>query len=54
MKKAHFIPLDSTQATALNIRVCDQAGCEHAGEFRAPKSPYLLQEYYWFCLNHIR
>lgn len=34
--------------------VCDRAGCDKAGEYRAPKSHTTLDEYYWFCLEHVR
>ncbi len=54
MKKERFVPLESSYDTASAIRLCDYKGCEHAGEFRAPKSPHLLHEYYWFCLDHVR
>ncbi len=30
------------------------AGCECAGEYRAPKSRRTLNEYWWFCLEHVR
>lgn len=33
---------------------CEIGGCEHLGEFRAPKSRYDLRDYYWFCLDHVR
>lgn len=35
-------------------RPCDMAGCECAGEYRAPKSRRTLNEYWWFCLEHVR
>lgn len=34
--------------------MCEQEGCACEGEFRAPKSPYHLRDYYWFCLDHVR
>ena len=33
-------------------RACDHAGCRLAGASRAPKSPELLNEHYWFCQGH--
>lgn len=33
---------------------CDHAGCKEAGTFRAPKSRDRLNDYYWFCLDHVR
>ena len=35
-------------------RTCDKPGCEGFGEHRAPKSRNSLNEYYWFCLDHVR
>lgn len=35
-------------------RVCDHPGCEEAGKYRAPKAPDILDDYYWFCLEHVR
>jgi hypothetical protein len=29
-------------------------GCGAAGEYRAPKSRDALNEYWWFCLDHVR
>ncbi|HEY7687261.1 MAG TPA: DnaJ domain-containing protein [Dongiaceae bacterium] len=34
--------------------VCDHPACEAAGLYRAPKSPQRLNEYYRFCLDHVR
>jgi hypothetical protein len=33
---------------------CDYPGCKDKAAFRAPKSPDLLDEYFWFCKDHIR
>lgn len=35
-------------------RVCDHAGCEEVGQYRAPKSPDQLDDFFWFCREHIR
>ncbi|CAO3423831.1 DnaJ domain-containing protein [Azospirillum doebereinerae] len=35
-------------------RVCDHPECVAAGEHRAPKSRGTLNEYWWFCLDHVR
>jgi len=35
-------------------RRCDWPGCEHLGEYRAPKSRERLDSYNWFCLDHVR
>ena len=34
-------------------RVCDFAGCNAAADHRAPKSKVNLDEFYWFCLQHV-
>ena len=33
-------------------RACDHAGCRLAASTRAPKSPDLLNDHYWFCQGH--
>ena len=35
-------------------RCCDMPSCTGAGEYRAPKSRTSLNEYHWFCLEHVR
>lgn len=35
-------------------RLCDRPGCVASGEFRAPKSRSTLNDFYWFCADHIR
>jgi hypothetical protein len=35
-------------------RECEHPGCTEAGKYRAPKSPDSLDEYYWFCKDHVR
>jgi hypothetical protein len=37
-----------------STRRCDHKGCEEAGKYRAPKSPDTLEEYFWFCKDHVR
>jgi hypothetical protein len=34
-------------------RKCDFAGCRQVAEHRAPKSKTSLEEFYWFCLEHV-
>ena len=36
------------------VRICDKEDCKNKGEFRAPKSRLLLNEYYFFCIDHIK
>ena len=35
-------------------RPCDHPGCKLTGQYRAPKSPDLLDEFFWFCRDHVR
>ncbi len=35
-------------------RLCDHPDCLNAGEYRAPKSRSELNQYHWFCLDHVR
>ena len=37
-----------------STRACDHRGCDQAGQYRAPKSPDQLDEFFWFCKDHIR
>ncbi len=36
------------------FRKCDKNKCENKGEYKAPKSRLFLNEYYFFCLEHIK
>jgi hypothetical protein len=35
-------------------RQCESGGCGEPGKYRAPKHPDNLEEFFWFCLTHIR
>lgn len=35
-------------------RVCEHENCDQAGKYRAPKNPDNLEEFHWFCLDHVR
>ena len=35
-------------------RYCDVPGCREEGLYRAPKNRHQLNDYYWFCLEHVR
>lgn len=37
-----------------STRVCEHAGCEDAGKYRAPRSPDAVDDYLWFCKIHVR
>lgn len=35
-------------------RACAKPGCDKPGLYRAPKSPDQLDDFVWFCLDHVR
>ena len=35
-------------------KICDKEECNESGEYKAPKSRIKLNEYYYFCLNHVK
>jgi hypothetical protein len=35
-------------------RPCEHPGCLEAGEYRAPRDRMHLNQYRWFCLEHVR
>lgn len=37
-----------------STRACEYPGCKEPGLYRAPKSPDLLDEFLWFCKDHVR
>ena len=41
-------------AVESSSRPCSHAGCTEIGKYRAPKSPDHLDEFVWFCLEHVR
>ena len=41
-------------ASETSTRVCDHEGCELPGKYRAPKNPDVLDDYWWFCREHVR
>ncbi|MGH7046420.1 MAG: J domain-containing protein [Stellaceae bacterium] len=53
MRRLEFDPIDAAAAEA-PVRVCDHPQCAAGGDFRAPKSRLDLNDYYWFCLDHVR
>jgi hypothetical protein len=36
------------------VRLCDAPGCAAHGDYRAPRGPDDLNNYYWFCMDHVR
>jgi len=47
-----FDPL--SRMRTVEVRLCDHPGCAQSGEYRAPRSPEELRNYYWFCLDHVQ
>ncbi len=45
---------DLEDQQSVEVRRCEHAGCDREGEHRAPKSRRALNDYYWFCLEHVR
>ena len=37
-----------------STKACEWPGCETRGTYRAPASPERLQDFRWFCLDHVR
>ncbi len=37
-----------------SFKECDSENCSRKGEYRAPKSRVLLNEYFYFCIDHIK
>ena len=37
-----------------STRACQVDGCNKEGKFRAPKSPKDLDNFFWFCLGHVK
>jgi hypothetical protein len=62
MRSGRKIPLqefdDLTRAYGdrgeLDPETCEVPGCEVEATHRAPKSPDRLNDYYWFCVNHVQ
>ena len=41
-------------AYTTSTRACDYPDCKEQGQYRAPKSPERLDEFFWFCKDHAR
>lgn len=41
-------------AVETSSRKCEKEGCQMPGQYRAPKSADNLEEFIWFCMDHIR
>lgn len=52
-KRSWRVAYDQPQVDKVT-RCCDHAGCAGEGAYRAPRSRERLNEYFWFCLDHVR
>jgi len=43
-----------TSDRPVKLRLCDHPSCGEKGDYRAPKSRDQLNDYYFFCLSHVR
>lgn len=41
-------------ASETSTRLCEHEGCQEAGKYRAPRAPDVLDEFLWFCKDHVR
>ena len=41
-------------AVETSARQCEHPGCTEAGQYRAPRSRDALEDYLWFCKDHVR
>lgn len=48
------LKLDDFDTPPPAARACEHPGCTCEGTHRAPKGRDRLNEYYWFCLDHVR
>ena len=53
-KKATRKKRGMSGASETSTRECEHEGCQQAGKFRAPKAPDVLDEFKWFCKEHVR
>ena len=53
-KKATRTRRGMSGASDTSTRVCEHQGCCEPGKFRAPRAPDVLDEYKWFCKDHVR
>ena len=53
-KREQILDLLGSHRISGTHRLCDAANCLNHGKYRAPKSREDLNNYYWFCLEHVR
>ncbi|KAF0105849.1 MAG: DnaJ-class molecular chaperone [Rhodospirillaceae bacterium] len=54
MARRRANPLAALDGAKPHQRVCEAPGCKLQGEYRAPRARDKLDEYRWFCLDHVR
>jgi hypothetical protein len=54
MSRRRAQPLAATDGAHAFQRVCEAPGCRLQGEYRAPFARDRLDQYRWFCLEHVR
>lgn len=57
IKRKRKIPVAHTDVddrSTAAARTCEQMGCNEPAEHRAPKNRHYINEYYWFCLEHVQ
>lgn len=54
MSRRRAKPLAATNGAHAFQRVCESPGCCLQGEYRAPFARDRLEQYRWFCLEHVR
>ena len=53
-KKRRAKNRSSSGAVETSEKICEYSGCKNKGTFRAPKSSEHIDEFQWFCLDHVR
>ena len=53
-KKRRAKNRSSSGGLGASDKICEYAGCNNKGTFRAPKSSKNVEEFQWFCLQHVR
>jgi DnaJ domain len=53
-KKRKTVRRGMSGAFETSTRVCEFPDCKEPGQFRAPKSPDVLDDFFWFCKDHVR
>lgn len=48
------IPVRPAPRPEPQVRPCMASGCNEPGAFKAPRSRDHINDYFWFCLDHVR